>query len=226
MKFSHSVSSRRRFPTLLAALVTLALFGSDAAQAASGGGSCQSKLSACTNELNTCMGQDTTLTNNLNTCNGNLNTCNSNESTCTNSLNSCVNTLAALQGGTTGSTTRLLYTFVLNTSGFDTGIVISNTSADPFGTTNQSGKCTLTFFDGSGTTPAFTTPVISAGTTYTTLASNIAPGFQGYMFAECAFAFAHGAAFVSDVGARNLLAAYLALVVSKTNRVFPEGLDQ
>jgi hypothetical protein len=46
------------------------------------------------------------------------------------------------------------------------------------------------------------------------------------MFAECDFAFAHGAAFVSDVGARNLLATYLALVVSKNTRVFPEGLDQ
>ena len=197
-----------------------------AAFAAGGGGSCQSKLSTCTSELNTCMSQENTLTNNLNTCNGNLNTCNSNESTCTNSLSSCVNTLAALQGGTTGSTTRLLYTFVTNIAGFDTGIVISNTSADPFGTLPQSGPCTLTFFDGTGKTPAFTTPTISAGTTFTTLASAIAPGFQGYMFAECDFAFAHGAAFVSAVGARNLLSTYLALVVSKNTRVFPEGLDQ
>jgi len=225
MTSPRSLCSHRRFTTQLAtlALVILPVLGTRVAQAA--GGSCQSKLTTCTNELNTCTSQENTLNGNLNTCTGNLNSCNSNESTCTNSLNSCVNTLAALQGGTTGSTTRLLYTFVTNVAGFDTGIVISNTSADPFGTTNQSGNCKLTFF-GAGSPPSYTTPAIPAGNSFATLASSIAPGFQGYVFAECFFAFAHGAAFISDVGARNLFSTYLALVISKTNRVFPEGVDQ
>ena len=47
--------------------------------------------------------------------------------------------------------------------------------------------------------------------------STIAPGFQGYGIAQCAFQFGHGFAFVSDVGARNLAMGYLPLVVC-TNR--------
>ena len=40
-----------------------------------------------------------------------------------------------------------------------------------------------------------------------------APNFQGYMFAVCNFQFAHGFAFISDVGARNLAMGYLAIVI-------------
>jgi hypothetical protein len=52
------------------------------------------------------------------------------------------------------------------------------------------------------------------GTTSATLASAIAPGFEGYIIAVCNFQLAHGFAFVSDVGARNLAMGYLALVVT------------
>ena len=48
----------------------------------------------------------------------------------------------------------------------------------------------------------------------TTLASTSAPGFQGYMIALCNFQLAHGFAFISDIGARNLAMGYLALVVN------------
>ena len=41
----------------------------------------------------------------------------------------------------------------------------------------------------------------------------MAPNFQGYMFAVCNFQYAHGFAFISDVGARNLAMGYLALVI-------------
>jgi hypothetical protein len=34
------------------------------------------------------------------------------------------------------------------------------------------------------------------------------------MFAQCNFQFAHGFAFISDLGARNLAMGYLALVVN------------
>ncbi len=217
----YSPFERARLTTILTALVlatTLLALEAERAQAAAAG-SCQSKLAACTNNLNSCTSNQNTLTNNLNTCN-------SNESTCTNSLNSCVNSLAALQGGTTGSTTRLLYPYVTTVTGFDTGLAISNTSLDPFGTTNQSGKCTLTFFDGSAKPPTFTTPIIPAGTTFTMLVSSIEQNGTGYMTAECSFAFAHGFAAVTDVGAKGVFSSYLALVISKEARVFPEGLDQ
>ena len=41
----------------------------------------------------------------------------------------------------------------------------------------------------------------------------LAPNFQGYMIAVCNFQLAHGFAFVSDIGARNLAMGYLALVL-------------
>jgi len=38
-------------------------------------------------------------------------------------------------------------------------------------------------------------------------------GFSGYMIAQCRFQFAHGFAFISDLGARNLAMGYLALII-------------
>jgi len=128
--------------------------------------------------------------------------------------------------------TLLLFPFVTNQSGFDTGIAIANTSQDPVGTQTQAGTCTLTWYDGTGKTPALTTGSIAAGTVYTTLASTSASGFQGYMFALCNFQYAHGFAFVSDIGARNLAMGYLALVVNGSvinrNSASPasEGINQ
>jgi len=123
--------------------------------------------------------------------------------------------------------TILLYPFITNQSGFDTGIAIANTSTDPFGTVPQAGTCTLKWFGGTtttGTTPPAGTPAagnpadivtasIPSGTVYTNLASTAVSGFQGYMIAVCNFQFAHGFAFISDLGARNLAMGYLALVI-------------
>jgi hypothetical protein len=76
----------------------------------------------------------------------------------------------------------------------------------------------LTYF--GGTTAAPTVPpapsdtgVIQAGTVWTNTLQTIAPNFQGYMFAVCNFQYAHGFAFISDVGARNLAMGYLALII-------------
>jgi len=110
--------------------------------------------------------------------------------------------------------TLLLFPFITNSSGFDTGFSIANTSSDPIGTGAQNGTCTLTWYDGTGKTPAFTTPNIPTGTLYADLASVRAPGFTGYMFALCNFQFAHGFAFISDIGARNLAMGYLPLVIN------------
>jgi hypothetical protein len=108
--------------------------------------------------------------------------------------------------------TNLLYPFVTNIAGFDTGLAISNTSTDPFGTAAQQGPCTLNFY-GSNAPAAVTTASIASGTVYTTLASSVSPNFQGYVIAVCNFQYAHGFAFISDVGARNLAMGYLALVI-------------
>jgi hypothetical protein len=108
--------------------------------------------------------------------------------------------------------TVLLYPFVTNQGGFDTGLAIANTSTDPFGTRTQSGTCDLNFY-GTSAPPKVTTANIATGTVYTTLASTAAAGFQGYMIAVCQFQLAHGFAFISDLGARNLAMGYLALVL-------------
>jgi len=119
--------------------------------------------------------------------------------------------------------TILLYPYVTNQGGFDTGLTVANTSSDPYttggnATAAQSGTCTMTWYGGTTAAPTtnpapFTTPAIAAGTVYANTVSTIAPSFQGYMFAVCNFQFAHGFAFISDVGARNLAMGYLALVM-------------
>jgi hypothetical protein len=127
--------------------------------------------------------------------------------------------------------TVLIFPFITNTNGFDTGIAISNTTTDPLGTKTQVGVCNLSAYgsnaptsqpactSSSTTTGLFCMPgtgtsgyTLLSGTTSATLASSIAPGFQGYIVAVCNFQLAHGFAFISDVGARNLAMGYLALV--------------
>jgi hypothetical protein len=108
--------------------------------------------------------------------------------------------------------TSLLFPFVTNQAGFDTGMAIANTTKDPFKTDPQAGTCSLNFYGDNAPAPV-TTASLAAGTVYTALAQSVAPNFQGYMIAVCQFQFAHGFAFVSDVGARNLAMGYLALVI-------------
>jgi len=109
--------------------------------------------------------------------------------------------------------TILLYPFITNQAGFDTGIAIANTSTDPFGTGPQAGACQLNWYSGTTSPAATSSGSIASGTVYTTLASVTVPNFQGYMIAICQFQYAHGFAFISDLGARNLAMGYLALVV-------------
>jgi hypothetical protein len=120
--------------------------------------------------------------------------------------------------------TALLYPYVINVNGFDTGLAIANTTTDPFGTTAQVGTCTLNFYGSTAPAAAFVTPSVATGTVYANLASTLAPGFSGYMIAVCNFQLAHGFAFVSDVGARNLAMGYLALVLTRSG-TSPEALN-
>jgi hypothetical protein len=110
--------------------------------------------------------------------------------------------------------TNLLFPFVTNQAGFDTGLAIANTSLDTnvFNTPVQTGACDLFPF-GAGAGATVNTGAIAGGATYVTTASTSFAGFQGYIIARCAFQFAHGFAFISDFGARNLAMGYLALVI-------------
>jgi hypothetical protein len=129
----------------------------------------------------------------------------------------------------TGSTfslcsTSLLFPFVTNQLGFDTGLAISNTSTDPFGSlgaTPQAGTCTLNFYGNGAPTPSnVTTANIPSGTVYAAPLSSVAAGFQGYMIAQCQFQFAHGFAFITDgVGVNGGLSqGYLAGVIPDVNQ--------
>jgi hypothetical protein len=118
--------------------------------------------------------------------------------------------------------TLLLFPFVTNLSGFDTGISIANTTTDPIGTAPQAGSCKLTWYDGSGKFPPTgingtdltKEATVATGTVAVNLVSTLAPNFTGYMMALCNFQYAHGFAFISDVGTRNFAMGYLALIVN------------
>jgi hypothetical protein len=127
--------------------------------------------------------------------------------------------------------THLLFPFVTAQAGFDTGIAISNTSADHFsnpGDRRQQGTCTLNYFGnvtggGNAPNPQTTNAPIPAGGQLTAVLSSggnfgVAgtPGFQGYIFARCLFRYAHGFAFITDgpIGQAQVAEGYLALVVT------------
>jgi hypothetical protein len=63
--------------------------------------------------------------------------------------------------------TILLFPYVTDFPGFDTGIAISNTSADPLlslGAPPQSGQCTVTFYGGTSSSTGFTDTSKNFGT--------------------------------------------------------------
>jgi hypothetical protein len=124
--------------------------------------------------------------------------------------------------------TSILFPFVTNAAGFDTGIAIANTSSDPFGTASQTGNCDLNYYGGTtggGAAPAkqtTTTPLSGGQTAVFTLSSGgtngiaATPGFTGYIIAVCNFRYGHGFAFISDVGAQKLAQGYLALILDNS----------
>jgi hypothetical protein len=134
-------------------------------------------------------------------------------------------TTTSTVGTFTQCTTSLLFPFVTNQLGFDTGIAIANTSSDPFGSngaTAQAGTCAINFYGAGAPSPSnVTTPSVPSGTVYTAVLSGIGAGFQGYLIAQCNFQYAHGFAFITDgVGANGGLSqGYLAGVIPDTNQV-------
>lgn len=127
-------------------------------------------------------------------------------------------------------TTTLLFPFVTNQAGFDTGMAISNTSEDWLGTDPQRGACTIHYHGsttGGGAAPSDQTSTVLEGgeqLIFTLSGGNPAQGiaggpeFQGYIIAVCDFQYAHGFAFITDGfgGVPALAQGYLALVIPVT----------
>ena len=89
--------------------------------------------------------------------------------------------------------TTLLFPFVTNRTGFDTGMAITNIS-------EQDGTCTIEY-SGSESSDApddFTSDPVESGGQWIALLSGIAPEFQGYITATCEFQGGHGFAFLTD----------------------------
>jgi hypothetical protein len=125
--------------------------------------------------------------------------------------------------------TTLLYPFVTNQAGYDTGIAVSNTSMDPFGTSTQTGACALTMFGSTPTgTPTsvvynttsdttLTNGLVAPGTAWANIASIMWPTYQGYVIAVCNFQYAHGFAFILDPSL-HVAQGYLALIIPGVQR--------
>jgi len=108
--------------------------------------------------------------------------------------------------------TSLLFPVVSSQQGFDTSMIISNVSADPRGRAPQAGAITLYFY-GENAPGICHSGVVPAGQVLSILASQVAPGFLGYVIARCAFSPARGFAIISDLGMRNVATGYLAEVI-------------
>jgi len=109
--------------------------------------------------------------------------------------------------------THILFPFITNQAGFDTGFAIANTSMDQYGTSTQTGTCTFNFFGDKAPAAVTTAAAVAPGTVYVNLASVLSPGFQGYVIVDCQFQFAHGFAFITQIGTFLGTEGYLALII-------------
>lgn len=132
--------------------------------------------------------------------------------------------------------TNLLFPYVTNQQGYETGIALVNTSTDnstgstgspanaPFNTSSQTGTCAMYFFGDNMPTAPFVTPEIGSAATdnkflYTNTVGAIAPNFSGYVIARCNFQYAHGLAYILTPGGS--ASQYLALVIPDQAGVRP-----
>jgi len=120
-------------------------------------------------------------------------------------------------------TTSLLFPFVTNQLGFDTGIVLADTSTDPFGAVGATagpGACNLNFYGVGAPTNPVAAPGGSqaSGTTNAFQLSSVAPGFQGYVIAVCNYLYGHGYAFIEYnlTQGNGVAEGYLPLVINGT----------
>jgi len=144
-----------------------------------------------------------------------------------------VSTATPVNGSTiTLCATTLLFPYVTNAAGFETGLAVANATTDNLGTTAAkpsvaapvNGTCTFNFYGNAAQPAATITPTIGA---YTAAAPTTVPiyanvltalvgssGFTGYAIASCNFLDAHGFAFITDAtGTFSGAMGYLAVVV-------------
>ena len=109
--------------------------------------------------------------------------------------------------------TTLLFPYVTNQYGFETGLVITNTSA-------EAGSCVIDFRGLDAPTGPASNVISADEQLIWSLSSgnrdeNVvpAPGFQGYITATCGFRDAYGFAFITDGfgGEKTLAQGYLAI---------------
>ena len=128
-----------------------------------------------------------------------------------------------------------------STAGFDTGLAIANTSADPGlaagfrSTGQQSGAVTFYYFgtgaNGANAPGSQTSAVVPAGQVLTYVLSNggggigtgpngldnRGAGFEGYIIAQTQFQYCHGFAFISALGqgatGQGISEGYLGIVL-------------
>jgi hypothetical protein len=135
--------------------------------------------------------------------------------------------------------TTLLFPYVTNATGYETGLAIANTSTDnllaattasPNGASfgpAVSGSCSLNFYGNAAQPKAATFPKTGSLGVYTSAgqapiyASTLTDlitvsGFTGYVIANCNFLDAHGFAFIVDSsGGSTGPEGYLALVIPR-----------
>jgi hypothetical protein len=138
-------------------------------------------------------------------------------------------------GGFNGCNTTMIFPYIINTGGYDTGIALTNAglgtsvSGNPV-TSTAAGVCTMSLWgaaslNGTAVTPFALTPVTVASGQVTafTLSSALAgtanaAGFAGYAVASCNFQGGHGFAFITDgfgtTPGRGLSEGYLAPILS------------
>ncbi len=119
---------------------------------------------------------------------------------------------------------NILFPYVTQAPGYDTGIAIANTTMDPYGTTNQFGAVQMWYYGSlanggaapgtqctntasPGTCPGTTTVAAGQVLTYTLYngsaqwgLDNRGAGFTGYMIAQTQFQYCHAFAFIGGLG--------------------------
>ncbi len=120
---------------------------------------------------------------------------------------------------------NVLFPYVSNRTGFDSGIVISNTTADPFINSQLPGNCTIYYYGTNAPPPQVTQSVPAGEQLVWTLSGGgnfgiaATPGFEGYVIARCSFPYLHAYAFLGGGGTTSLsnAAGYLGIILDIPN---------
>jgi hypothetical protein len=129
----------------------------------------------------------------------------------------------------------LLFTYVTADAGWNTGIVVANTTGDTAvfgsnGAPDQLGKITFYFYDKSAgyVGATVTNADILSGTSFVDLVSSILPtgvtSFSGYIIAQAEFQFCHGFAFITDEMFGSIAHGYIANVIPDPAIKFSGGV--